>query len=111
MALARAGAEVGLWAADGSATTTPLVAGTEGLRLLGGRFEDAFASFDPDMTHDNGVWLPHNHRIAALARMRGWPRLVSARGMLEPWALAHKRWKKEAAWRLYQRRDVEAASA
>jgi glycosyltransferase involved in cell wall biosynthesis len=31
--------------------------------------------------------------------------------MLEPWAVRHKRWKKAAAWRLYQHRDVERADA
>jgi glycosyltransferase involved in cell wall biosynthesis len=71
----------------------------------------AAAAFAPDLVHDNGLWLPHNHRIAELACGLGWPRVVSTRGMLEPWALRHKHWKKAAAWRLYQRRDVERAAA
>jgi glycosyltransferase involved in cell wall biosynthesis len=29
--------------------------------------------------------------------------------MLQPWALAHKKWKKQIAWRLYQRRDLQSA--
>jgi glycosyltransferase involved in cell wall biosynthesis len=61
--------------------------------------------------HDNGLWLPHNHRIASLARDARLPRIVSTRGMLEPWAIRHKRWKKTAAWRLYQRRDLSRAAA
>src|ERR1700739_2463083 len=62
-----------------------------------------------DILHDNGIWLPHNHRLAALAEKNGVPRVVSTRGMLEPWALQHKRLKKDVAWWLYQRRDLKQA--
>lgn len=40
---------------------------------------------------------------------KGIPRIVSTRGMLEPWALDHKRVKKRVAWHLYQKRDLMAA--
>lgn len=36
--------------------------------------------------------------------------MFSTRGMLEPWALAHKRWKKRMAWPLYQRADLAKAA-
>ncbi len=64
-----------------------------------------------DLIHDNGLWLPMNHRVAMAAKRRGIPRIVSPRGMLEPWALNHKKWKKRLAWWLYQRCDLRAASA
>ena len=64
---------------------------------------------ETDILHDNGIWLPHNHRLAVLAERRGIPRVVSTRGMLEPWALHHKRLKKDVAWWLYQRRDLKQA--
>jgi glycosyltransferase involved in cell wall biosynthesis len=71
---------------------------------------EALADFGKtDILHDNGMWLPHNHRIAKLAARRGIARVVSTRGMLEPWAMRHKRVKKQAAWWLYQRRDLERA--
>jgi glycosyltransferase involved in cell wall biosynthesis len=109
VALDRAGVGVGLWSADGSVADTPLLPGqTSVARLLGGP-ADAIAAFAPEVIHDNGLWLPHNHRLADLAREAGLPRLVSPRGMLEPWAIRHKRWKKAAAWRLYQRRDLSRA--
>jgi glycosyltransferase involved in cell wall biosynthesis len=107
-ALSDAGLEVGLWSADGSALASDLL--SSGVRRLGGELREA-AAFAPDLMHDNGLWLPHNHRAAELARSARWPRLVSPRGMLEPWAIRHKRWKKAAAWRLYQRRDLEHANA
>lgn len=67
----------------------------------------AFGS--PDVIHDNGLWRLHNHRLAVIARSRGIPRVVSTRGMLEPWALRHKWLKKQIAWWFYQRRDLSGA--
>ena len=110
-ALSVAGIEVGLWSADGSALGTDLLAPGAHVRRLGGELRRAATAFGPDVVHDNGLWLPHNHQVAALARTAGWPRVVSTRGMLEPWAVRHKRLKKAAAWRLYQRRDVDHADA
>jgi glycosyltransferase involved in cell wall biosynthesis len=76
-----------------------------------GTAADALNRFGrPDILHDNGMWLPHNHRLAELAKRQGIPRLVSTRGMLEPWALKHKKWKKTIAWPVYQRRDLASAN-
>jgi len=108
--LADAGVSVGLWAADQSARSTPLLGkGTPVERIVGTEW-DALCCFDRvDVLHDNGIWLAYNHRLAILAERRGIPRIVSTRGMLEPWALAHKRLKKRLAWRLYQQRDLGRA--
>jgi glycosyltransferase involved in cell wall biosynthesis len=65
----------------------------------------------PFVVHDNGLWLPHNHKIAQISRRKGIPRIISLRGMLEPWALQHKKLKKAVAWSLYQRRDIQSAAA
>lgn len=106
-ALSGAGATVGLWAADGSAQTTPVPLNAAVERLSGTEAQ-AMAGFGPDLLHDNGIWLAHNHRLAALAGRR-LPRVVSTRGMLEPWAVRHKAAKKRLAWLLYQRRDLKRA--
>lgn len=104
-ALARQGAEVGLWTADGS------TAAVAGVTVLSGGVEQAIERFGtPDLLHDNGIWLPHHHRIARVASRRGIPRVVSLRGMLEPWAVRHRALKKKLAWTLYQRRDLVSAS-
>src|ERR1051326_8061415 len=58
----------------------------------------------PNLIHDHGIWLPANHQVAIYARERSIPRMVSPRGMLEPWAMRYKRWKKRVAWWLYQGR-------
>jgi glycosyltransferase involved in cell wall biosynthesis len=109
--LAEAGIDVGLWAPDQSAVCTPpLLAAGSPVRPLAGTVLEALDSFGRmDLIHDNGIWLLHNHRLAALAARRGIPRIVSTRGMLEPWAMAHKRWKKRLAWTLYQNRDLRHA--
>jgi len=110
MALADAGAEVGLWASDRSAANTPLVSATSPVRRLNSADSEALDRFgQPDILHDNGIWLLHNHRFAAFAGKHGIPRVVSTRGMLEPWAISHKGLKKKIAWRLYQRRDLKQA--
>jgi len=109
-ALADAGVEVGLWAADGSAEDTPLLSPRAAVARLRGDPRGVIAAFAPDVVHDNGLWLAHHHRLAELALRIGAPRVVSPRGMLEPWAIGHKRWKKAAAWRLYQRRDLDQAA-
>jgi glycosyltransferase involved in cell wall biosynthesis len=110
VALTEAGAEVGVWAPDQSAVTTPLLPTQSFVRRMTGEASEALESFGiPDVLHDNGIWLPHNHRLAKLAEKRDIPRLVSTRGMLEPWALNQKRWKKRIAFWLYQRRDLRLA--
>jgi glycosyltransferase involved in cell wall biosynthesis len=110
VALARAGAEVGLWAADQSAATTPLIPAKSSVHQIIGTETEALEKFGrPDLLHDNGIWLRYHHRFAQLAETQGIPRVVSTRGMLEPWAMKHKRAKKALAWWLYQRRDLTRA--
>ena len=65
----------------------------------------------PDIWHDHGIWLRSNHEASRLSDHLTIPRVVSPRGMLEPWALGHRRWKKKLAWFLYQRADLRRASA
>ena len=78
--------------------------------LLAQRIDAALASHDAVLLHDHGQWLALNRASAAAARSRGLKRVVSPRGMLTPWALRHRAWKKRAAWLLYARRDFREAS-
>jgi glycosyltransferase involved in cell wall biosynthesis len=109
-ALAELEMEVGIWAPDQSASATPLLAAKSKVVRLTGSANEAIRRFGvPDVMHDNGIWLPHHHQLARLARKRGIPRVVSTRGTLERWAMNHKRWKKTIAWWVYQRRDLREA--
>ncbi len=72
MALAEARAKVGLWASDQSAAVTPLLPAQSSVRRIIGTENEAPDSLrgETDILHDNGIWLPHNHRLAALAEKR-----------------------------------------
>ncbi len=115
-ALGKAGHEVGVWAANGSAADSRVVDdivrdGAMFVRLAG-NIETALAVWGrPDVVHDNGIWLPSNHSVAAITRRRGIARVVSLRGMLEPWANNYRPIKKRLAYFLYQGRDLAAAQA
>jgi glycosyltransferase involved in cell wall biosynthesis len=77
---------------------------------LTGTLVEALDRFgETSVLHDNGIWRSHHHQLATLASRRGIPRVVSTRGMLEPWAMNHKRFKKRLAWWLYQQRDLKRA--
>lgn len=79
------------------------------IEIFGGDFREALERFGrPDVIHDHGIWLPCHRKIARVCAKKGIPRIVSLRGMLEPWALNHKKWKKRLAWWLYQRKDLQS---
>lgn len=95
-ALGERGADVGLWAADGSALDTELLSPDAGVQRLGGPLRTAAVDFAPDVAHDNGVWLPHNHNVAELAKLTELPRLVSPRACSSLGPSATRRGKR--AW-------------
>lgn len=57
--------------------------------------------------HIHGVWEWYLHNVSKLARKNKIPYVFSPHGMLEPWAMRHRRWKKSLAWWLYQRKDLQ----
>lgn len=71
--------------------------------------EQAIRSFAPDIIHLHGLWT--NHCDMLVASKLKIPIVLSPRGMLDPWALSVKRWKKWLAMLLYQRRDLKSVSA
>ena len=64
----------------------------------------------PDIVHIHGIWTPVLHRIAMRAARNGIPIVWSPHGMLAPWAMRHKWWKKWPVWRLWQKNDLMKAS-
>ena len=110
-ALALAGAEVGVWAPDRS-TPYAWPEKEQGVQSLSGTVKESLDAFgSTSVIHDNGIWLPHNHALCRRASELQVPRVVSVRGMLEPWALRHKAWKKRLAWQVYQERDLRRAAS
>ena len=65
----------------------------------------------PDIVHLHGIWMPSNHIALKCAMKQGIPYIISTRGMLEPWALNYKKWKKKLAMFFYQRADLKKAVA
>lgn len=68
-------------------------------------------SSNVDIVHDHGIWDIFHHRVSDRCAAIGVPRVVSPRGMLEPWALDFNKWKKLIAWHTYQKKDLIVASA
>ena len=73
--------------------------------------EERIAATRAAAVHDHGIWLDSNRAAARVADRRSVARIVSPRGMLSEWSLAHRGWRKRIAWRAYQRRDLETADA
>ena len=66
---------------------------------------------DRVIVHDHAIWLANNHFVARYCRKKSITRIVSPRGMLGQWAMAHSKWKKRLAWHLFQKRDLQSATA
>ena len=64
-----------------------------------------------DVVHIHSVWEEPQHLAARAANRKGKPYIITPHGMLDPWSLAQKKWKKRLymAWRL--RRDLNQATA
>lgn len=76
-----------------------------------------FSSFDrlyhPDILHYHGVWRISCHRVAQYGKKHGIPYVVNPRGDLELYRVNNnklKKLKKEIAWRLYVRDDLQRAA-
>ena len=129
-ALAERGLDVVLLTADNEITTDPLVRPRHsgvtfttvpgvldgsGLALWMPRFRaaitHAMAPGVPTVLHDHGLWRATNRAMAAVARAKSVPLVVSPRGMLQEWAREHRGARKRVAWALYARRDLASVRA
>lgn len=63
-----------------------------------------------DIVHLHGTWSPILAIAASMAHLRNIPFVVSPHGCLEPWALGHRKLKKQLALAVYQRRILRNAS-
>ena len=114
--LVELGTTVILWAADGSAVHSPVISeiidrsgSRELLVPVRGALAEVVSTYKPNIIHDNGLWQMFHHALSTLSLKHGIPRVVSLRGMLEPWALSQKSWRKKMAMGLYQRNDLACA--
>ena len=70
---------------------------------------DLTASTEFDLVHIHALWEPALQRINNWAHRGNVPVVWSPHGMLTPWALNNKKWKKRLAWWLYQKRGLVSA--
>lgn len=63
----------------------------------------------PAVVHSSGLWDHGSLAVNRGQQIASFPLVTSPRGMLEPWALAHRRLKKFAALLLWQRRQLARA--
>jgi glycosyltransferase involved in cell wall biosynthesis len=68
-----------------------------------------YGSFD--IVANFGIWTLFSHMICRRVAPCGVPLITSPMGMLEPWALQQKRLKKNVAWHVYQKRDLQLCFA
>jgi glycosyltransferase involved in cell wall biosynthesis len=124
-ALARAVAETGsyrqrlIYFSGPREYAPPDVAGVELMRLpwrpLGAMFGQTRRDLSQviaeiDIVHIHGIWQAHCAAAGAVCRQLRRPFMVSAHGMLQPWALRNKRWKKSPYSALVERRNLDRAA-
>ena len=89
----------------------PLDVAPRGIRggFLSHRIARSIEEHAPKIVHLHGLWGPASRAALRSTAGQGRPRLViSPRGMLEPWALARSRWKKQVAWHAWNRALVQS---
>ena len=64
---------------------------------------------EADFLHLQGMWRPILYRAASIARKASIPYALSPRGMLDPWSLAQKGYKKRIALKLCWRKILNDA--
>ena len=63
-----------------------------------------------DVLHLHGVWDPLVRGAADVARRRGIPYVITPHGMLDPWSLQQRKWKKKLALLMTYRRMLNGAA-
>ena len=72
-------------------------------------FLEELMDFRPDVTHTHGVWVYPSVAANVYSRKSRSPYLVSAHGMLDPWAIRNSHWRKVIAHFLYEGRHLRGA--
>ena len=62
-----------------------------------------------ELIHIHALWSPVLHNVSNWAHRNKIPVVWSPHGMLTPWAMNNKKWKKRLGWWLYQRWDLVRA--
>lgn len=74
------------------------------------QMEEYIISEKFDVIQLQSMWDLRYHIVAKTARKHRIPYIITPRGMLEPWCLSQKKWKKKLAMALYQMKDIKRAA-
>lgn len=66
---------------------------------------------DYDLLHSHTLFTPLMDVAHLICQMKQVPYMMTPHGMLEPWALAYKAWKKRLYYRLVEQRSLQKAAA
>jgi poly(glycerol-phosphate) alpha-glucosyltransferase len=70
----------------------------------------AFLNCKAEVAHLHAIWMHTSVILLAWTRRHGRPYVITANGMLEPWARRNAQMKKRIVSALYERRSLEGAS-
>ncbi len=101
------GADVGLWSPAEVHIFKPVW--PEAFGYSPGYLEEMEA-YSPNLIHTHGIWLYPSMAARCYSLQTGAPTMISAHGMLDPWAVNHSRWKKVIAYLLYEQAHLENAT-
>ena len=72
--------------------------------------KDAVIEENPDLVHNNGLWLHPSIACTKWKQKAGKPYVISPQGMLDLWAIQYSAWKKRIACLLYENEHLRNAA-
>ena len=73
------------------------------------KFVRELTDYRPDIMHSHGLWLYPSIAASSYCRKSRTPCIISAHGMLDPWAIRNSHWKKVIAYFFYEGSHLRGA--
>ena len=78
--------------------------------IYGVGLKDAVIEENPDIVHNNGLWIHPSIVCTEWKKKTGRPYMISPQGMLDPWAIQYSAWKKRIACLFYENEHLRNAA-
>lgn len=72
-------------------------------------FLKVLEAYRPDLIHTHGIWLYPSIATTVYCTRQRVPYMISPHGMVDPWAIRHRRWKKVVAYALFESNHIRGA--